>query len=222
MNHRTELLDFCIKIDFEKGSENPQRIFESMIHLLASVDEFHSSFSSSISSDVKPKIIIQDIRGGSIETWLSTDISREDEKGRKFQYFLNRCTEIIVKFIDGRSSVDNLESLGEVQNEMETLAEELDIVDFPNVYSLNRARLLKGLVEISKAGATLSEKDDLFLLSSGEKLSINKNFYLSDDAAKDLMVSRVSHHYSKEPLFIKKADFLGRSMWDFIRNKTTI
>ena len=40
LQHRES--ELCIKIDFEKNSRNPQRVFNSMSHLISSVEEFHS------------------------------------------------------------------------------------------------------------------------------------------------------------------------------------
>ncbi|TON64676.1 hypothetical protein, partial [Vibrio parahaemolyticus] len=92
--------DLCIKIDFEKNSRNPQRVFNSMSHLISSVEEFHSCLLNSVSAETKSSFLLSDINEGSIKSWLCPEIEgdvTEEQKGRLTK-FLNYCTDLVISF----------------------------------------------------------------------------------------------------------------------------
>lgn len=216
--------DICITIDFEHGSENPQRIFESMSHLISSIEFFHACLLSSVSAETKSKFLLADVKEGSLESWLSPTVTGDksaETKGRLVGY-LNKCTEIVLEFISEKETIKNIDELEFLERKISEAANDMDIEEFPNVFSLDKYRLLKGYSEIGKATKSLNKIDEAYFKTEGEIKKINKDFHLSDEDLQALIVERVEEAPSTETLIIKKPDLLGRSMWDFIRNKVTI
>lgn len=216
--------DLCIKIDFEKHSRNPQRVFNSMSHLISSVEEFHACLLQSVCSEAKTNFLLSDINEGSIKSWLCPEIEgdiSEVQKGR-LTTFLNYCTDLVIAFISGRDTIESVEDLEDLEDEIATAAVEFEVEEFPNVFSLNRYRLLHGYTELSKSTTELNDADKVYFDSRGESKEINKRFHLTKDNVESILIERVENTTTIETLVIKKADFIGKSMWDFLLKKSTI
>lgn len=219
-----ETQDICITIDFEHGSENPQRVFESMSHLISSIEFFHACLLSSVSAETRSKFLLADVKEGSLESWLSPTVigDKSDDTKNRLVCYLNKCTEIVLEFISEKDTIKNIDELNYLEKRISEAASSMDIEEFPNVFSLDKYRILKGYSEIGKATKTLNEVDEAYFKTDRSKKKINKEFHLSDEDLQALVVERVEESRSTETLIIKKPDLLGRSMWDFIRNKATI
>ncbi|EHK7543312.1 hypothetical protein ICR46_003660 [Vibrio cholerae] len=216
--------DLCIKIDFEKNSRNPQRVFNSMSHLISSVEEFHSCLLNSVSAETKSSFLLSDINEGSIKSWLCPEIEgdvTEEQKGRLTK-LLNYCTDLVISFIAERDTIESLEVLADLEDEIATAAVEFEVEEFPNVFSLDRYRLLKGYTELSQSTTELNDVDQVYFNSRGEPKVINKKFHLTKDDVEAILIERVEKNTTTETLVIKKADFIGKSMWDFLRKKSAI
>ncbi|WP_278183523.1 hypothetical protein [Vibrio misgurnus] len=216
--------DLCIKIDFEKNSRNPQRVFNSMSHLISSVEEFHACLLSSVSAETKSSFLLSDINEGSIKSWLCPEIEGDvtDEQKGRLTSFLNYCTDLVISFISDKNTIESLDILAELEDKIAIAATEFEVEEFPNVFSLNRYRLLKGYTELSESTTELNDVDQVYFNSRGEAKIINKNFHLTKDDVDAILIEKVEKNTTKETLVIKKADFIGKSMWDFLRKKNTI
>ncbi|MCJ8215567.1 hypothetical protein [Aeromonas veronii] len=216
--------NICLKIDFQKNSEKPQRVFDSMSLLISSVEEFHESVLHAVDTDIRPFLLLSDINEGSIKSWLTINIDGEipNEKQSKFIGFMNYCTERLITFIKDKDTITNVDELDPLINELHRKADELRLEEFPNVFDLNRYRLLKSYTSISDASGKLNAHDDIYVLANEHTVKLNKNFKLTKDDIDLLIVDSTRSNITKETLIIKKADFIGNSMWDFIKGKTKI
>lgn len=223
-NLRRKESDLCIKIDFEKNSRNPQRVFNSMSHLISSVEEFHSCLLSSVSAETKSSFLLSDINEGSIKSWLCPEIEGDVTEAQKWKLtnFLNYCTDLVISFVSDKNTIESLDILADLEKEIATAALKFEVEEFPNVFSLDRYRLLKGYTELSQSTIELNDVDQVYLNSRGESKIINKNFHLTKDDVDAILIEKVEKNTKTEILVIKKADFIGKSMWDFLRNKSTI
>lgn len=220
----TDSQQVCVKIDFEYDSENPQRVFESMGHLISSIELFHACLLSAVSAETKSKFLLAGIKEGSIESWMSSVVvgDKPAETKRRLIDYLNKCTCMVLDFISHRDTINSVDELEGLEKNISEAAGSMEIEDFPNVFSLDKYRLLKGYSEMGKATKPLNDVDEAYFKTGLSNKKINKDFFLSDEDLQALIVSRVERVSSKETLIIKKPDLLGRSMWDFIRNKAAI
>ncbi|MGY3891926.1 hypothetical protein ACW5W6_19985 [Aeromonas mytilicola] len=175
--------NICLKIDFQKNSEKPQRVFDSMSLLISSVEEFHESVLQAVDTEIRPLLLLSDINEGSIKSWLTIDIDGEipNVKQNKFIYFINYCTERLITFIKDKDTITHVDELDPLINELHTKADELKLEEFPNVFDLNRYRLLKAYTSISDASGKLNSQDDIYVLANESTVKLNKNFKLSKD-----------------------------------------
>lgn len=214
----------CIKIDFERNSENPQRVFNSMSHLISSIEEFHSCLLSSVSAETRSKFILSDINEGSIKSWLCPEVvgNISNEQKYKLSQFLNYCTDLVIGFVTERNTIQSTRELNLLEGSIAEAAIEYEVEEFPNVFSLDRYRLLKGYAELSESTKQLNNVDLVFFSSKGKHKKVNKNFHLTLDDIDQILIDKIEKNITKEILIIKKADFIGRSMWDFIKQKSSI
>ncbi|MBL0518852.1 MULTISPECIES: hypothetical protein [Aeromonas] len=216
--------NICLKIDFQKNSEKPQRVFDSMSLLISSIEEFHESVLQAVDTEIRPLLLLSDINEGSIKSWLTINIDGDipNEKQSKFIDFMNYCTERLIDFIKDKDTIKNVDELDPLIDELHWKADELNLEEFPNVFDLNRYRLLKAYTSISDASEKLNAKDNIYVLANEHTVKLNKMFKLTKDDIDLLIVDSTRSNITKETLIIKKADFIGNSMWDFIKGKTKI
>ena len=62
--------DFCIEIDFEKGSESPTRIFRAMTELIDALQSVDKVLVSSIDVQIEPVLLLEDVESGSLRAWF--------------------------------------------------------------------------------------------------------------------------------------------------------
>lgn len=214
----------CLKIDFQKNSEKPQRVFDSMSILISSVEEFNECILQAINAEIKPSLLLSDINEGSIKSWLTINLDGEisKDKKNKLTEFMNFCTERLVSFITDKDTINSTSELEPLINELHDKSDELQLEEFPNVFELNKYRLLKSYASISDASTKLNENDDIYISSNEKTIKLNKNFRLTKDDIDTLVIDTARSNQTTEILTIKKADFIGNSMWDFIKGKNTI
>ncbi|AOT10438.1 hypothetical protein [Pseudoalteromonas luteoviolacea] len=219
-----EFKDICIKIDFEHNSHHPQRVFDSMSHLISSIELFHLCFLNSVAVETQSEFLLSNVKEGSLESWLSLRIKGDvtSDKKRRLADYLNRCTELVLEFIYDKETIKSIDEIDSLEQSISSMAHEMDLEEFPNVFSLDKHRLLKGYSEIGKATNSLNTIDEAYLKSHTTIKKINKNFYLSDEELQSLVVDRIEEASSTETLIVKKPDLLGNSMWDFMKDKRSI
>lgn len=208
-----------IKLDFEKDSTDPQRIFDAMSDLIQSVQSLHSCVLSSVVSECRTELLLSDVTQGSLISWLTPEIKRDSSsidvgKENKIAHFLNITTQIIIEFLEGKETISESAELDQLEDRIKK--EATDLEEFPNVFSLDRQRLVKGLSSIGRATEELHSNDQAYIGLPTGNFPVNKNFNFSENEAKQLLSERVDHFSGEGTLIIKKADFLGNSMWDFI------
>lgn len=223
MNNNDNVIQ--IKLDFEKNSTDPQRIFDAMSDLIQSVQSLHSCLLSSIISECRTELLLSDVTEGSLVSWLSPKIKKDNssidsDKEKRIANFLNSSTQIIIEFLEGKDTISEPAELDELEDKIKV--EATDLEEFPNVFSLDRHRLVKGLSSIGKATEELHGNDQAYVGLPAGSFPINKNFNFSENEAKQLLSERLESFECESTLIIKKADFLGNSMWDFILSKKKI
>lgn len=210
-----------IKIDFDKNSTEPQRVFDAMSDLIQSIQSLHSCFLSSISVQCEVQLLLSDIKEGSLISWLSPDIKNKNieidaNKKSKISTFLDKSTQKVIEFLEDKETISNISELDDLEEKIKKEADNLSLDEFLNDFSLDKQKLLKGISSIGKATNELHKEDSAYVeLNSGSYL-INSSFNLSDIETKQLLSIRTEDKTFETTLVIKKAVFLGDSMWDFI------
>ena len=211
----------CLKVDFEKDSLNPERVFKSMRDLILSVQTIHSCLLESVSTESKTNLYLSNISEGSVKSWIYPKLDAQNNE-KNTTSFLNKCTEKLINFIKHKDKISSLEEIEDLKKEFEGEAINLKVENFPNVFSLDERRILKSLTELSEATEELLQNDNVFFEYDSKVIPINKKFSLTKEDVEELFISKTIENIYDVKLVIKKADFIGNSMWDFILDKKVI
>lgn len=213
---------FELKIDFERGSGNPTRVFRSMTSLIEATSDFDSDLISSIGARVKTDLILEDIQTGSLRSQLSSALKEIDGEAlrsgdwkRVLGTYLEKGRLTLIEKLDQKPKIESKEQLVLVQRELHKLALKTDAAFVPHYEPITLDRLLKDIQTFRMGMAYLGEKDAAFVIVEGTKEQISKDIEINPDLRDEIMVKESIANTSDAILKVKKPDYIGRSMWQF-------
>lgn len=213
--------EFIIKIDYEKGSEHPERVFSAMSNMIEAFHELDKCLALSFAVEVKPVLILQDIESGSIRTKIASILKEIDDDALKDIDWKKQIGKYLVKgkhkaieFLEGKESITSIEPVKELEEQLLALAKESDIQVIPFYIAVPTQKLLETVAGLSRATNPLLDTDRVTLISEEGEVSINKKFYISSQVIEELLTKNIVSEQSETTLLVKKPDYLGYSMWD--------
>src|SRR5882724_9438095 len=73
--------DFSFRISFKKGQGDPRRIFDAASELIDGFEQLDEAVAGSVDVKLKPLMILEDIKAGSIRVFLSSILKKIDDEG---------------------------------------------------------------------------------------------------------------------------------------------
>lgn len=223
--------DFYIEIDFNKETENPARIFQSMANLIYAFETLDVDLLGTIDSKIKPVIALEDVQTGSIRAWFTTLLKGVPDEGIKdldwkkaIGHYLVKAKWIIIKKLQGRQSITEASVMKEIQSEIFKEAIKTDIKHFPGYAPMSFGKLLTNIDNINKAISVLRSQDGdraVFQFDE-EEAYFNPDFEFTPEDIEDLLTKERIESENTMILKVKKPDYLGSSMWDFKYNNRLI
>jgi hypothetical protein len=214
---------FEIKLEFDKNTENPSRLFYSFAEMIDSVNKLDIVIAKTINSSISSKIILDDIEKGSIlaKLWNELVIS-EDGKidnpapQENVKNYLENSRRAAINFVSHNKS--SVEDLGELGSEIAEIAETNKVKETFNYAEPNLIELAKSINEIKNSTDDLNGNEGFILTNLGENPS-----EIIRSGGEKIDIEAVEKFLTKEELVnnyeafykIKKPDFLGDSQWDF-------
>jgi hypothetical protein len=160
MESRVRKADFCIEIDYEKGSESPSRVFKTMSDLIETFERLDKVLIESIDAKIEPVTIIEDIEAGSIRAWLAYILKRIPDDAIKsldpkkvIGEYLVRGKYAVLDWTSKTTIVKERADLVPLERELNNLAQNTKILQLPYYPSINQQKLL---IEINSITASLS------------------------------------------------------------------
>jgi hypothetical protein len=214
--------DYCIQVNFDKGTESPARVFKTMSGLIDTFQELDRHLVSSIDVRIEPVLLLEDIETGSIKTWISTALKMlPDDAIYNFEwkklvgYYLLKAKYRIINFLEGTTTITNVNQIKPLQNELNILAQETGVRMIPDYKQIDTRLLLEDMSNISSSLSHLVAGDKAVYITKEEKAFLNMEFKLAPDSIEELYVQEVLVQEITQIMKVKKADFLGDSMWEF-------
>lgn len=221
--------DFCIVIDFDKGSSNPERIFMAMSNIITSFNKLDDSLIKSIDKGIQPVLILEDIEAGSIKTWLRQLLNQVNDDTLKnldwkpsVGQYLVKAKYIVLNFLEGKTKVTDSKEIKKLQNDLFELAEKTDVTRFPAYTPISVPNLIDNIDRINIALQPLNEKDKVSFLSNQGDATFNLDFNFVPQEIEDLLTKETLENTTIMILKVKKPDYLGTSQWEFKYDKRTI
>ncbi len=217
--------DFCIEIDYQKDSENPSRVFESMTAIIKAFQDFDCDLIKSIDTKLEPVLLLEDIEIGSLRTWLVNvlkglpDEAIKELDWKKFVgHYLVKSKYIVVKRMEGYTQLTDAKVIEDIQYELIEEAKKTDVKQFPNYTPMNMRKLVDNINKINTALEPLSKSDKATFKSSVGEASFNLELNITPEELEDLVTKEKIESDGIMILKVKRPDYLGHAMWDFKYN----
>lgn len=221
MNESNNYNEFTIRIDFEKGSEHPERVFTAMSQMINAFHELDKNLAKTFSINIDPVLILQDVETGSIKTKLASVLKAVDDDALKdldwrkaVGSFLVKGKHKVLKFCEDKSEITTIEQVNELENGLLDLAQKSNVQTIPLYSKIPTKNLLEDIARISKASYNLSDKDKATVISNEGEVTINKKLFISSENIEELLTKHIITKQLEMTLLVKKPDYLGKSMWD--------
>lgn len=216
-----EIDEYILKIDFERKTEHPQRIFKAMSDMIDALYSVDKNLSNSFSMKIDLKLVLQDIETGSIKAKIRTFISSIDDEAIKdlsirkaIGSFLVKGKHKLIKVLEDKKEIKNIDDIRYLEEELNSLAQETGVQKLPMYCPMSIHSLLKDMSKFYGATSILMPKDSVsFISSEGEQL-ISQGVNLSNAHIEELLTKELIKSDSEMIFRVKKPDYLGQSMWD--------
>lgn len=221
--------DFTLKIDFDKHSENPSRVFDAMSGLIKSFEKFDRDLIKSIDTKIEPVLFLEDVETGSLKTILVSILRGiPDEAIKSLDWkkligdYLLKAKYIVLQKLEGRKEINDVNFIKDIQQEIFEQAENTDVKLFPSYSPISPQNLVNNIDNINKALEPLNSKDRATIISSFGKATFNIGLSFNTDDIDELLTKETHESESTMILKVKRPDYLGTSMWDFKHGNKSI
>jgi hypothetical protein len=221
--------DFCLEIDFDKGSKNPSRVFQAMSALIESFEKIDHSLAISIDSKIEPILLLEDIDKGSLRVWLINQLKEMDDETLKsgdikkiIGPYLVKAKYCIVDYLEKKTSITDENEIRVLQDKLFEMAKETDIRHLPAYVPIQKTKLLEGISDITNALSYLNPKDKASYITDDKTASFNMDFKFAPEKIEELITKEKNTNEVTQIIKVKKPDYLGESMWEFLHGKNHI
>ncbi len=221
--------DYCIEVQFEKGTDRPARVFQAMSQLIESFQAVDGDLAKSVAANIEAVVVLQEVEAGSIRAWLATILNSVDDDALKnldwkkwVGSYLLKGKRKVVEFLEGKDQIENQAQLRGLENGLLTLAMETQVRQIPAYSPVPSRRLLADLNSIGQALSQLSSSDSAAIIMQTDRFPFNLSFRVPEATIEELLTNESLHGEVEMILKVKKPDFLGSSMWEFRHEKRVI
>lgn len=214
--------DFCIRIDFEKSSPNPERVFQTMTEMINAFQEFDAHLARTIDVKIEPILMLEDIESGSLKTWLSSLLKRVPDSAienldwkQVVGHYLVKSKHIVINWLDGKTEITDSQQIIDVQYEILEAAKETKINQMNSYAPIQPKLLVQSINDINTALKKLDKKDKAEFISENGTANFNLNLNIAPKTLEELITKETISSESTMILKVKKPDYLGDSMWEF-------
>ncbi len=187
--------DFCIEINYGKGSDSPSRVFQTMYELIEECQNLDRALVGSIDSKIEPLLLLEDIEAGSIKSYLSQFIKSTDDDALKDMSikklvgaYLVKGKYRIINFLDKKTTVTNIKEVAELQSDLLDIAKETNVNWLPYYRPMDTRLLLEHIYLIQLSLSHLDKaKDGAKYIVGADSAKFNLSFNISPESLKELI-----------------------------------
>lgn len=158
--------DYCLEVNFKKGTESPSRVFRAIHEMIDAFQVLDEHLVRSIDIRIEPVLLLEDIESGSVRTWIATRLNAIPDDAiyhldwkRLVGYYLVRGKYRIINFLEGITTITNIDQIKSLQDDLCSLAEETGVRMLPD-YKPIEPRLLLGDISNIASGLSHLSADD--------------------------------------------------------------
>lgn len=221
--------DFCVTIDFDKGSPNPSRIFTAMSAIIDSFQQLDKDLVKYIDNKIETVMLLEDVETGSLKTWLGNflrgipdDAIRDFDWKKIVGHYLLKAKYIVLDKTKGIATITDASPIAEIEAELSKAAAEIGIDRIGSYTPITKQAIISNIDRISKSLSSLSDADKVYYDSEFGRASFNLELSVDLGEMEDLLAGEVLEAVTPMILKVKKPDYLGDSMWEFKHGTKTI
>lgn len=214
--------DFCVRIDFKKGTPNPERVFRSAAAFIETLQEIDELLIVAVDSKIKPVLLLEQIEAGSIRIWLKTFLEAvDDEALKKLDWrpavgkYLVKAKHKIIEHVEDKKELGNREELESLALGLHQLAEATDALAMPAYRHVSPSDLAYSLRKVSESISDLEEGDVVTIESDEGRTSVSPDLVITKENIAEILAGQSISNPAERILKVRKPDFLGNSMWEF-------
>lgn len=211
-----------IRIEFERGTGDPTRIFRAMAGLIESTQLLDSHLALSIGANVRTSLVLQDVEAASLKSRLQTIIEeipdeaiKNGEVKKVIGHFLYKAKHKILDWCSERDSIKGRQEIKQLESDIHQLAVESDIKLLPAYASIETGTLLSDINSIKGALDCLENHDNATFKTPLGTSTYNPALTISDEVVRELITRETIPSEGERILKVKKPDYLGTSKWGF-------
>lgn len=222
--------DFAIYIDFDRGAERPQRIFQAVEGLITAFQRLDKVLAGSIDSAIEPVLVLEDIEAGSLKVWLRDKlILTEDQALLTLDWkplvgkYLVAAKYAFVRWVNDEEIRSTPGSLADLRQNFLTLARETDVQRIASYGVPSATDILSSAGDVAKALSRLGPGDKAEFISDQGSVSFNLAIDWGTLNLEDLAVREaITMPASPMILAVRRPDYLGEAQWEFRWGRRTI
>jgi len=214
---------FEIKIEFEKHSERPSRVFQSMAQMIDSFQLVDNDLLAPFDVRAETFLVLEDIQAGSLRTVLTTMLRSVDDESLKsgdwkkvVGRYLLKSKHLLLRFLENKNQITERSEIENLASDIHTLAVETDIKQLPSYKPVPQILLLRDIQQITLSLEPLKLTDTAKFIANQQEIQFNQSFQYHQDSIEALLTKETKTLERPEKLKVKKPDYLGESMWEFI------
>jgi hypothetical protein len=229
MNSDNDGFSFELVIDFVPGEGDPSRVFKAMSGLIDSMQNLDRHLMASIDFSLRPELVLDDVERGSLKARLRSVVEGiPDEALKEVEFkkilgpYLLKGKKAILNWCSENSEINSRESVRELEGTLLKLAEETDLKELPAYAPVQAQALLSDLSKMQESLHILDEGDNVTYGFDHHKIGLNKDLQISDQVVREVLTQQVIKSSSVKIIKVKKPDYLGKSMWEFVYDGRSI
>lgn len=214
--------DIEIRVEFERGTGDPTRVFRAMTGLIESAQSLDTHLALSIGATVRTSLVLQDVEATSLKAKLRTVVSSLPDEALKagevkkvIGHFLVAAKHKILDWCGERDEIGNRDEVKQLQTDLHELAEASDVKLLPAYAPMELPTLLADIGAIREALSYLAANDEASFTSVEGQSKYNPKLHVSEAIVQELVTREKISSKGEKIIKIKKPDFLGNSKWEF-------
>jgi hypothetical protein len=221
--------DFCLKIAFEKGQKDPNRVFKTLVGLIEAFTFFDSVLIGAIDTNIEPLLLLEDVETGSLKVWLRYALENlPDDALNNLEWkqvvgqYLVKGKYKMIDFLNKANKITKAADVDELQSSLLTLAQDTNAKWIPHYQKASKKGLLQSVQKITTALIPLNQGDTMSLITTDAELKFDISVAIAPDAMDDLLTTRSIKSQNTMILKVKRPDYLGLAQWEFRHGKQSI
>ena len=221
---------FAIHIDFERGAEHPQRIFQAIDGLISAFQKLDRVLAGSIDPSIEPVMVLEDIQAGSLTVWLRDRLLQTEDQALytldwkpQIGKYLVAAKYAFVRWVNDSEQRGRPGSLADLRREFMTLARETDVKRIAAYGVPSAADILSTAGEVSGALSKLDPQDKAAYISDAGRADFDLAIAWGEvDFASMAVRETILMPPAPMILAVRRPDYLGEAQWEFRHGKRTI